>query len=850
MRYSPSAFYVTKGTLPYDALSYVRRDADEALLHALLHGEYCYILTGRQMGKSSLMVRTALRLQEQGRAVAVVDLSALGYTLTADQWYYGLLGRIGRQLDCEEGVELLWDKHARMAPLQRWMQVLEEVIMASRREIILFLDEIDLVRKLSFPADEFFAALRECFNRRGIQQVYRSLTVCLIGVASPSDLVRDSASAPFNIGKRIELRDFRENEAALLAQGLGGTAENQTRVIRRILYWTQGHPYLTQSLCQAVAEETNSPRPEDVDMLCTKLFLEPGALERDDNLLFVQDQMLRGGADVARLFALYHSLWKGQQLDNNYNDPEQEQLRLSGISRIEREKHRLRNPIYRHVFSPKWMQSCLPTFREEAVRKRRFRRRYLLLSALFPFMVAIPLARVYRHKATNAIPAPQPAKRLWEWEVPIHPGDKDSEVKAITTDSLGNIYVAGIVDTEQHDVDYLILKISPTGTLLWERRYNGPGNDVDRARSIAVDTQGNVYITGDADNGKGKGTQRLKGLDIVTLKYDTNGNLLWKQTYNGEADGEDDAVKLLLGKQGEVYVVGNSWQGAAKDQGNEMDVVFIKYSSDGKRQWVRTYEDADTHLRGNEIAKDAAIDNDGNINIVGGGPRLTAGKSTVDALILKYDTHGTRLKYRYFQGLDSSGNDAATHIVTNGNGDCLVAGYFYNGDWKQGSQGQNVWAILMNDRLEVISRNNEVPTESDEVPLALSLNSKGEYYALTAHSRTAFHVTLYGRGGGLTWKKHYQILDWLNSASALAMDADNNVYASGLRAIMTKGQVEKLPYLVKFSVEGVILWEMAGGFLSGYGREHLVLTPDKGVVTAAQRSAGNKRTIILEKFLQ
>lgn len=85
----PTAFYVTGGTLRYDAPSYVERQADLDLFAGLLEGDFCYVLTSRQMGKSSLMVRTAARLRQQAVGVAVLDLTAIGQNLTAEQWYNG-----------------------------------------------------------------------------------------------------------------------------------------------------------------------------------------------------------------------------------------------------------------------------------------------------------------------------------------------------------------------------------------------------------------------------------------------------------------------------------------------------------------------------------------------------------------------------------------------------------------------------------------------------------------------------------------------------------------------------------------------------------------------------------------
>jgi hypothetical protein len=221
-----------------------------------MQGKFCYVLTSRQMGKSSLMVRTAARLREDGVHVAVLDLTAIGQNLNAEQWYDGLLARVGQQFQLEDELEDFWLANPRLSPLLRWMKAIETIVLPQRAgRIVMFVDEIDAVRSLPFSTDEFFAAILELYNRRTEDAELERLIFCLLGVASPSDLIRDTRTTPFNIGQRIELNDFTDDEAEPLARGLGRKDKTAAKLLKRILYWTGGHPYLTQRLCQSVAAD-------------------------------------------------------------------------------------------------------------------------------------------------------------------------------------------------------------------------------------------------------------------------------------------------------------------------------------------------------------------------------------------------------------------------------------------------------------------------------------------------------------------------------------------------------------------------------------------------------------------
>ncbi len=93
-----SEFFVAGGTLRPNVPSYVWRPADDELFNLALAGEFCYVLTPRQMGKSSLMVRTARRLKEQGVKTVIIDLTRIGVDVSVEQWYLSLLTQLQRSL--------------------------------------------------------------------------------------------------------------------------------------------------------------------------------------------------------------------------------------------------------------------------------------------------------------------------------------------------------------------------------------------------------------------------------------------------------------------------------------------------------------------------------------------------------------------------------------------------------------------------------------------------------------------------------------------------------------------------------------------------------------------------------
>lgn len=165
-----------------------------------------------------------------------------------------------------------------------------------------------------------------------------------------------------------------------------------------MLHWTGGHPYLTQRLCQAVAENEAAARATtsaDVDRACHALFLAPGARERDDNLLFVRERLLHSAdADIAGLLELYGQVRAGcRRVPDDETNPLASVLRLSGVARSDGGGLlRVRNPIYARVFDRAWIAANLPDAerrRQKAAYRRGVLRTAGVSLAIFAAMGAL-----------------------------------------------------------------------------------------------------------------------------------------------------------------------------------------------------------------------------------------------------------------------------------------------------------------------------------------------------------------------------------------------------------------------------------------------------------------------------
>lgn len=198
-------------------------------------------------------------------------------------------------------------------------------------------------------------------------------------------------------------------------------------------------------------------------------------------------------------------------------------------------------------------------------------------------------------------------------------GINTDHVHGLVVAESGDVIVTGNSWRTDTRSDILSIAWDMNGVLKWSRRYNGHAS-VDSGHAIATDVNGNIYVAGITSNGGQS--------DIVVLKYDSDGNQQWLRTFAGAAGGDENASTMLVDGLGNVYVTGTTWVGNVDFD----DIITLKYDTDGNQIWQRTYQGTG---HGNDYP--IGIVQDSNNNIVLTGYTFTAATpSQMDYITISY----------------------------------------------------------------------------------------------------------------------------------------------------------------------------------------------------------------------
>jgi|GEM_PF-1077339 len=354
-------------------------------------------------------------------------------------------------------------------------------------------------------------------------------------------------------------------------------------------------------------------------------------------------------------------------------------------------------------------------------------------------------------------------------------GTSGNDAANLALDSSGNIYLTGstlgnLGGTNAGGYDAWLSKYDNNGNQLWLRQFGTSG--YDSANGLALDSSGNVYLTGNTTGNLG-GTNAGSG-DVWVGKYDTNGNQLWLKQFGSSLD--DSAYFLTLGSNGNIYLAGSTTGNLGGSPGN---LWVGKYDINGNQQWLRQF--------GHDDLNKLAIDSSGNAYLTGrtyykvGGTR----SSEYDIWLTKYDTNGGQQWVKQF---GSSGDDQVNDLVLDRNGNVYLTGYT-NGKLVVTNAGISDAWLTKYDTNGGQQWLKQFGSSGFDIPYDLALDNNNNIYLAGSTSGVLGEINAgagtsdiwlgkYDINGNQTWLRQFGSVGW-DAAYTVDLDSSSNIYLTG-----------------------------------------------------------------------
>jgi len=331
---------------------------------------------------------------------------------------------------------------------------------------------------------------------------------------------------------------------------------------------------------------------------------------------------------------------------------------------------------------------------------------------------------------------------------------------ALVADRHGNVYVIGSSTSPDYGNDFVTIKYSPEGDILWLQRFSEGTNSSEGARHIEIDKNGDIYVMGYC-------IEPSTGFDFALVKYRPSGEIVWSNRYDSDGHGNDEPMAMELDQSGNIYVTGKTDR---SDTGYHY--LTIKYSQSGETLWTKSFSGLGHSA---ESPSGLAVDPAGNVIVTG---ESYYDNFSSDWLTVKYSPQGELLWARYYSGPGDS-TDHPTALAVDGDGNIYVTGVSRGEGTsddlvtlKYSPDGDTLWAKRFNGHLNAWDGGTAMAVDHDNNVCVAGYTR--------AETREDFLLLKYAPGGELLWYGRYDGPASHNDVvTAMALDQEGNAYLTG-----------------------------------------------------------------------
>ena len=401
--------------------------------------------------------------------------------------------------------------------------------------------------------------------------------------------------------------------------------------------------------------------------------------------------------------------------------------------------------------------------------------------------------------------------------------------------------IEGLPNKGKNDV--IIVKYDKDGNVLWQKNWGG--NSYDDFYDILQTQDGGFMVAGDSSSTDIEGLPNKGGTDVIILKYDKDGNLLWQKNWGGNKG--EALYDILQTQDGGFIVFGDSWSTDIEGLPNKgsNDVIIVKYDKDGNLLWQKSWggSDADDSLDGMIPTQDGGY-------ILYGYSSSTdieglPNKGGKDAIIVKYDKDGNLLWQKSWGGnrdetfskilktpdggfivVGSSNSTDIEGLPNKGSSDAIIVKYDKDGNmlWQKnwgGNDSEDFKQMIQTQDGGFIVVGSSLSTDIEGLP------NKGSIDAI---------IVKYDKDGNILWQ---------NSWGGSGNDVFKNILETFDYGFLTYGysfseDIQDLPnkdyadstIIVKYDKDGNLLWQKSGGGDDDEGEFKYIFETTDGGFTA------------------